>query len=396
MALRPLKNIGIAALSLEIKEEGWGHAENDIRRMLDKHGLDLKRDERDLDLSGITVSALVAIHKGLARASKAAAKNGNTVKASYLGEAAEYDLDALAKEPTPAEDHTALKKIRKNASVTSKAMLRALDLMGLDATPFKEGRKVVGITVEIPGLEKMTYDIRYGYFSAPYLSVSVPDGANEEFHPSAEDDSAAYAAAKAYLADKASELLGLESPSARSGLPVRARDYRTDLTIRTCPVCFRDIKASGHTNGLIADHGYTIDPGYRTGHCAGSGELPWEKSCDPAVEEIVSLLKYAANIKARLANLKGDKVASLIVRGEYDWKTRSYGKVTLTSADGRDWKAALKTAIWAAELTHTRLWSGDYGSIPWMRMAVRTWVAVSDADIAVGAPSHPVTEADRV
>lgn len=200
-------------------------------------------------------------------------------------------------------------------------------------------------------------------------------------------------AAKKVLVGLASEVLGLEDPDARKGLPPRARDYRTDLTIRTCPVCFRDIKASDHTHGMIADHGYTIDPGYRTGSCSGAGRLPWEKSCKPAVEEIPNLLAYSNKVEARLVNLTSGKVTSLTIRGDYDWKTRTYEKVNIGPEDYR-WKSALAQAIHSKRGTLRNLWSGYYGSIPWMRMAVRTWEPVADDHIAVGAPTHPLVDED--
>jgi len=180
--------------------------------------------------------------------------------------------------------------------------------------------------------------------------------------------------------------LGLGNPSESTGLPPRARDYRTDLTIRTCPVCFRDIKASDHTQGFMADHGFIIRPGYRTGHCPGTGLLPWETSCEPAIEEIESLLAYSATVVAKLAALESGRVKTLTANGSYDWKTQTYVEVVLTPADGRKWEGALKQRVNTTRREIAHLWGKHYPSIPWMRMAVRTWTPVLGTTPAVGAP----------
>jgi hypothetical protein len=66
-------------------------------------------------------------------------------------------------------------------------------------------------------------------------------------------------------------------PSHDSPAGPRDRNRLTDFTIRTCGYCFRDIKATD-PGGVIVDHGFTIQNGYREGKCPGTGMLPFERS----------------------------------------------------------------------------------------------------------------------
>lgn len=400
--LRPLTTLGKAAVEIAVTgpEDKSYRVEwvvGDLDRMLSKHIKARVRNGDALDLTGRTVSDLVAFHRGLVRATKKAAKDDVVVETTYLGEAADYDLDDLAKEPTPAEDHDVLMKVRKGSSLTGTKWARALELMGLKAEKVKSGRKLVGYRVALPDMDEALYKVEYGSLTLegePEYEYHRDGSPEKEAYEAARDDwREANKAARKVLKGLASKVLGLEDPDERKGHPPRARDYRTDLTIRTCPVCFRDIKASDHTHGKIADHGYTIDPGYRTGSCAGTGRLPWEKSCDPAVEEIPHLLAYSERVEARLAALTSGEVTELKVRGSYDWKTREYEWVAVGPDDYR-WESALRSAVTDAKRTLVNLWNGHYGSIPWMRMAVRTWEPVADDHIAVGPPTHPVLDED--
>jgi len=405
--LRPLTILDNAALTITAAgDNDWSRktALGDISRMMDKYKVDFRKGEGTVDLTGKTVSVLVGVHRGINRIAKSAKKDGVIVKVAYLGEAAGYDLDGMAKEPTPAEDHDCLKKARKGAALTGAKWARALELMGLNPETVKEGRKLVGFKVTLPGMDEDTYEIKYGSL-APSGEPEYehhPEGPEREAYEARKEEHwAAKAAAQKAIVELASKALGLEDPDERAGLPTRSRDYRTDLTIRTCPVCFRDIKASGHTHGLMADHGYTINGrdysgygGERMGSCTGTGRLPWEKSCDPAKEFTTGLLDLSKRVEDSLEALTTGKVTKLKVNGDYNWKTRTYAKVEVTPADGRKWEKALASAVFATKRDLTHLWNGDYGSIPWMRMAVRTWTPVADDHVAIGAPNHPTVEAD--
>jgi hypothetical protein len=408
--LRPLTTLGTAAITIT-------NCGRDTRRIFyDKLKMDgvgpLEEGALTVDLTGRTVSDLVLIDKSLTREDKAAAKSAKDWGDSYTpmtwefaDDAAGYDLKALAKEPTPAEDWVTMRKVRKVASLTGAKWARALELLGLEAEPAKDGRKLIGFNLAFPGIdeEPTLYTIEYGSLAPagePHWSEEREDP--EGFKARTESYRAHKKAARDWLVSKASDLMGLEDPTATpDGLPTRSRDYRTDLTIRTCPVCFRDIKASSHTGGLMADHGYTITGrgwdgwgGMRRGSCTGTGHLPWEKSCDPAKGMLAALLEHSDKGLERLAALRDGKVTSLTVKGRYDYRTNKYTEETLTAADGRKWDEALRNAIAGTKRGLDALWSGYYGSIPWYRMAIRTWEPVADDHIAIGAPKTPATGED--
>lgn len=391
--LRPLTPLTDATLTVVCDHD---YSQSDLRRTLGNKLKSIDRipqfegDTLRVNLGGVTVSELIAAHKALAREAKRLRKWDYPVEVAYGGEAADMDLNALGKEPTPDEDYDIMRKVRNGSSLTGSKMLRAFELMGLDAGKVKNGRKLVGFRVNVPGVDQEVYNFNYGNLSLGF------NGDRDE------DEVARYKAAREWMVAKASELLGVENPNERAGLPTRARGFRTDLTIRTCPCCFRDIKASEHTKGRMAHHGYTIEGrdysgfgGWRSGSCGGTDRLPWEKSCEPAKELLADLLAYSDKVEARLAALEGGEVNYLLT-DKYDWKTRSYLKKTVTPDDGYEWKSALENAITKTRRTLKGLWDGSFESIPWLRMAIRTWEPVADNHIAVGAPNHEILEEDFV
>ena len=324
-------------------------------------------------LEGLSVSALTRLHKRLAAVQKEAAKrypyekaDASKVQVEFQigGDAEGYDFAKLAKEPTPQEDWDVLRKFRKKADLTNKKWQRAFWLLGLEATPIKRGRKITGFTVE--GVDHNEKVSEYG---RPYpWSFRVDKDA------------------RAVWISKASELLGLPDPALTFGHPPRARDYRTDLTIRTCPCCFRDIKASEHTGFRMADHGFQIQGrdwsgwgGWRSGSCKGVDRLPWEKSPDATKEMIPSLVAFSDELVRRY---RSDPPAKLMHPSPRVYS--EYG--TEIDATHPKWEAAV--IAWRKQTLRDlgSLWTGRYGSIPWFRAAVRTWKPVADDVPAVGAP----------
>ncbi len=334
-----------------------------------KEGQKDQRYSASVGVFDLTVSALIAFSKRLVSFQKELAKvypwektnmKANTPKVDFKfhigGDAEGYDFAKLAKEPSPKEDWDVLRKLRNKSELTNKKWARAFWLLGLEATPIKKGRKITGFTVE--GVD---HNEKASEWGKPYPWTYAFD----------KD-------VRAVWISKASELLGLPDPALLEGLPSRARDYRTDLTIRTCPCCFRDIKASEHTGFRMADHGFQIHGrdwsgwgGYRTGSCKGVDRLPWEKSPDATKEMIPGLVAFSDRLVERV---KAGPPAKLKLHGsEID-------------ATHPEWATAVR--YWKHNLLRAlgELWNGRYGSIPWFRAAVRTWKPVADDQIAVGAP----------
>lgn len=315
----------------------------------------------------LTVSSVINLYKRLVTFQKELAKiyswqqETNIPKVQFEfhigGDAEGYDFAKLAKEPSPKEDWDVLRKLRKKAELNNKKWARAFWLLGLEATPIKKGRKITGFTVE--GVD---HNEKASEWGKPYPWTYAFD----------KD-------VRAVWISKASELMGLPDPAVLEGLPSRARDYRTDLTIRTCPCCFRDIKASEHTGFRMADHGFRIHGrdhwsgwgGWRSGSCRGVDRLPWEESPEATKEMIPGLIRYSDQLVKRYSS---DPPAKLKLYGsEID-------------ATHPKWEAAV--IAWRKQTLRDlgSLWTGRYGSIPWFRAAVRTWKPVADDVPAVGAP----------
>lgn len=382
--LRPMTNLERVTLAVKVTG-GQDYARNVsvdyVRRIVREAGADLPKDAHSgrevyceaVSLTGHTVSSITKLHKQLAFAKKEAAKLCTyrpweddiiTIDFQFGGDTDGYDFVKLAKLPTPQEDWDVVRKLRKRADLTNKQWGRAFWLLGLEATPIKRGRKITGFTVE--GVE---------YSEKP----SGFRGRMEKWVWVLDKD------VRAVWIGKASELMGLPDPSLTVGLPARARDYRTDLEIRTCPCCFRDIKASVYTGWAIADHGFTIGGrdhwsgwgGYRTGSCKGVGRVPWEQSPYATEEMIPAMLKHSEALALELVDGPPAKLA-------HPSQSRHPGeKIDATHSE---WETAVR--YWRNAMTRALadLWTGHYGSIPWYRAAVRTWEPVGDDVPAVGAP----------
>lgn len=71
--------------------------------------------------------------------------------------------------------------------------------------------------------------------------------------------------------------------------------------IGECQVCGARQKLP---NGLLSKHGYTLDYGFFNGTCHGSGNVPFEISCDMVEASIVRATEKAAELRARGATLR--------------------------------------------------------------------------------------------
>ena len=257
--LRPMTTLETVTLTVKIaggeSEYRRKNAVSYVSRVVFEKGGDLpkwKDAQKDQLYSAsiamewdLTLSSVIHLYKRLVTFQKNLAKTysweeADTPKVQFEfhigGDAEGYDFAKLAKEPTPQDDWGVLRKLRKKAELNNKQWARAFWLLGLEATPIKKGRKITGFTVE--GVDHNESPSNYG---RPFKWTYDLD----------KD-------ARAVWISKASELMGLPDPALTFGHPPRARDYRTDLTIRTCPCCFRDIKASEHTGFRMADHGFQI------------------------------------------------------------------------------------------------------------------------------------------
>lgn len=207
---------------------------------------------------------------------------------------------------------------------------------------------------------------------------------------------------------QAAALLGV--PLQKQTGPKRTRDYLTDFTIRTCPVCFRDIKATD--NGRIVHHGFTIEGrdsgghgGYRRGACPGTGALPWERSPQGLKRGIPAVEAQAARALERLRGLRAGTVSVSVKHTRYfdhgrrkkeEWVTLKPGETK--TVDGTEYthaKAARQQAAAVRRDLASMFWTQEYPGIPWLRAAVRTWKPGSPDKPAVGAPSPTVTLLDR-
>lgn len=389
--LRPMTTLANVTVTLTIEsgesEHRRANATSYVRRVVYedlggeipkwKEGQKDQRYSASVAVSDLTVSALIAFSKRLVSFQKELAKvypwektnmKANTPKVDFKfhigGDAEGYDFAKLAKEPSPKEDWDVLRKLRNKSELTNKRWARAFWLLGLEATPIKKGRKITGFTVE--GVDHNEKAFEWG---GPYPWTYDFD----------KD-------VRAVWISKASELMGLPDPALLEDLPSRARDYRTDLTIRTCPCCFRDIKASEHTGFRMADHGFQIQGrdwsgwgGWRSGSCKGVDRLPWEKSPEATKEMIPGLIRFSDELVRRY---RSDPPAKLMHPSPQVYS--EYG--TEIDATHPKWEAAV--IAWRKQTLRDlgSLWTGRYGSIPWFRAAVRTWKPVGDDVPAVGAP----------
>ena len=196
-----------------------------------------------------------------------------------------------------------------------------------------------------------------------------------------------------------SGLMGVPVPrDPRDPRPVHRRDAQTDFSIRTCPICFRDIKA---TKGVMADHGYHLVGrdysnfgGWRSGSCHGVGKRPWEVSPDALRATIPGMVKSAHEMKAYLAKLRLGKPTLKHMETTGYGRNKKAELVTLRPGDkGYDYR--LRREITKTENSLKEEWSTRFPGIPWYRAAVRMWKKGDPKAPAVGAPDPTPTLIDR-
>ncbi len=304
----------------------------------------------------------------------------------------------------PADLSAGLKRAIKGAYPKSaKEAKLVLTHLGVGIIPFKQGRKLMGYDLALPEGAGLGFD----YYSprssrSRGIDKTALWGQGYTSDPEAE---AARLIFMEWLKNAAAVALGgdVAEKLARKaqGLPMEARS--ADPAVRTCGACWRDIKATatkfqggrdpaGHrhgTNLYLVDHGYTIKWG-RTGSCPGVATLPWEESDEAARLEITALLSVSTHVTAEwrkwtgfveqydAGNTKG--LPGIPKRGDrtspYGVKPVEYEEIILrptgdTKYEWRD-KAAYAEAD-ALRFLRDKLWSKHFGSIPYMRAALREW-----------------------
>lgn len=84
----------------------------------------------------------------------------------------------------------------------------------------------------------------------------------------------------------------------------------------TCQVCEREMKLPG---GVLSKHGYTKPWGWYMGTCAGSGELPYEQSCQVIANQMIpSLKRTIAWAQSRIEDYPVNKNEGITVREDKD------------------------------------------------------------------------------
>jgi hypothetical protein len=205
--------------------------------------------------------------------------------------------------------------------------------------------------------------------------------------------------AREYILAEVAVSLGRPHPKDVALKPSRDRDYLTNLDLRTCAACFRDIMCSTHTHRLIADHGYTIAIGWREGSCYGSGKPPWERPEGRKIaEDYLERLETVWEPRLRTAweRLNDDDTAKLLVFEVQD-RSQKRGVMKEVRFGEYEWDQARRTTLYKARKNLSEIWRPGYGSIPWYRAALRTWEEIPWGEPAIGAPDIPredYTEAD--
>lgn len=284
----------------------------------------------------------------------------------------------------------ALSKAAKGVAMpTARAAKLVLDAVGVAAAPLSGG----GFRLSAPGLP--TVDVPRGKLQAmldPYYltyNESIP-------LETAREIAKQY---KHFVIDRAHELLG--KPNARhdeeEGRPARSVARFTDFTIRTCQICFRDIKA---TQGVMADHGFqirgrerqaswynrrvsTMAGGFRTGSCPGTGFPPFEISCELVRGQLNDKIEAAAAWHREMDKIRANRIVEI---------TDENGK-TITP-DNAHWQEAISEYEDRVAQNLDFLWSGAYGSVPWYRAVLRLWEPWPADEPARGAPRPALIDAD--
>lgn len=213
-------------------------------------------------------------------------------------------------------------------------------------------------------------------------------------------------AALVSLRTRARELAGLEAPPPDDGRPVVPRNALTDFSIRTCPVCFRDIKVGNDYRMVL--HGYQRPgTGQVHGSCPGVGEPPFERSPDATRRELAKLERWSVGTVEAMRRFVRTRPRIKTVRKEWRGGQAIETEHWVEPSDPT-YKDEFRTTLHNSFTSDLRyFWSGGFGSIPWLRMAIRTWRGpYPDDKPMVGAPQgkpegsdfdgSPLAEVERI
>jgi len=158
-------------------------------------------------------------------------------------------------------------------------------------------------------------------------------------------------AAKAAAAPKVDQDMNEAERQVRAS---RDRNALADFTIRTCPACFRDIKA---TDGTIADHGFTIQRGYRKGSCSGVGQRPFEVSPQGTAREVGALLRMRVQLQEKIKDLQDPRELFAAQRALDMLDGDGFGSWRWLTAAVQDWQPSdpNRPAVGAPRLTRARV-----------------------------------------
>lgn len=299
---------------------------------------------------------------------------------------------------TPTATLEALSRLaRRIAPRSVKEAIQALDALGVEAKPIREDRSIVGYTLHLPPEAPLLRALvirkpdNYKRFSPEGLWFGYYQ------HTPREQAVLAWLRDAARAAGAAADPAGAHAQAReQQGLPLAPRSK--DSAVRTCGACFRDIKATaadrdgrdttgkrGGRHRLIADHGYSIDPGWRSGACWGVGHLPLEESPEALRLALEAAIEHADSLRRRIHQLSvalrsPAKAQALGPRqvgtGKLarDPQTGKRHEVLVNvEPDDPRWRRSVQIEHDELRRALRALWSGGFLSIPWLRAALREW-----------------------
>ena len=340
-------------------------------------------------------------------------------------------------------------RIARGASVSSKKnVFDAFDALGIKYEVIEKlHRSPVKLKLTLPGEAPVV--IEDGFNPGRKLSpeaITYPRckfvGAHARQNPHVETiEALAYNAAVEGLGKRiqlvAATALGIENEVRRRHQGLPSADRSEDPAVRTCPWCFRDIKATAapnsdgrSVNGIrikvgggpgydrIVDHGFSVEGrdwsgtgGVRQGRCPGVGMLPLEESRSGLETALAELEKRSETTKLRLERIEAALClymrgynSTTPVFGDYaEFATQRVRGARLKDRKGgprRDgyeyddvgptdyrWKQAMDRKRNAAQGFLRSAWGTSFGSIPWFRGAVAQWKEqASTVTPCMGAP----------
>jgi hypothetical protein len=193
---------------------------------------------------------------------------------------------------------------------------------------------------------------------------------------------------EAVRAAKHAELADM-TPEEREIREGRDRNVMTDFTIRTCPDCFRDIKATGRHHTIV-DHGFNIRHGYRHNQCDGVERLPFERSPEGTRARLVRTLAQRDALAAQLHKLQAAPGTLTVEERVASRRPGHYGRSEIVSVkidpDDPRYNKALRDQI--AKVEHQLRLADRDGFPGWRYLAVlvRDWRPGADDRPAVGLP----------